>query len=103
VHRFAPVNHWTQISRRKGLISPDGKRGKLAAISGAAFHVVFDMAAWLAAGGDGIWLSRAKHLRFPAQSSAPPHIAGPVTPVTVQIGPKSINQMANKPLFFGVF
>lgn len=44
-------------------------------MSGATLHVVFDIAAWLAAGGAAIWLSRARHLRFPAQSFALPYIA----------------------------
>ena len=44
-------------------------------MSGAAFHVVFDIAAWLAAGGSAIWLSRAMRLQFPAQSFALPYIA----------------------------
>jgi prolipoprotein diacylglyceryltransferase len=44
-------------------------------MSGAALHVVFDIAAWLAAGGAAIWLSRAKHLRFAAQSFTLPYVA----------------------------
>jgi phosphatidylglycerol:prolipoprotein diacylglycerol transferase len=52
-----------------------GNRGKLIAMSGAALHVVFDIAAWLAAGGAAIWLSRARHLQFPAQSFALPYLA----------------------------
>jgi prolipoprotein diacylglyceryltransferase len=37
-------------------------------MGGATFHVVFDIAAWLAAGGAAYWLSRVEHVRFPAQS-----------------------------------
>jgi hypothetical protein len=44
-------------------------------MSGAALHVVFDIAAWLAAGGAAAWLSRAMRIRFPAQSFALPYIA----------------------------
>jgi phosphatidylglycerol:prolipoprotein diacylglycerol transferase len=44
-------------------------------MSGAALHVVFDIAAWLAAAAAAMWLSRAQHLRFPAQSFALPYIA----------------------------
>jgi phosphatidylglycerol---prolipoprotein diacylglyceryl transferase len=44
-------------------------------MSGAALHVVFDIAAWLAGGGAAVWLSRARRLRFPAQSFELPYIA----------------------------
>jgi phosphatidylglycerol---prolipoprotein diacylglyceryl transferase len=44
-------------------------------MSGAAFHVIFDIAAWLAAAGAALWLSRAENVHFPAQSFALPYIA----------------------------
>jgi phosphatidylglycerol---prolipoprotein diacylglyceryl transferase len=44
-------------------------------MSGAVLHVVFDIAAWLAAACAAVWLSRARHLQFPAQSSALPYVA----------------------------
>ena len=37
-------------------------------MSGAALHAIFDIAAWLAAGLAGWWLSRLRGLQFPAQS-----------------------------------
>jgi prolipoprotein diacylglyceryltransferase len=43
-------------------------------MSGAFLHTIFDIAAWLAAGGAGYWLSR-RGLRFPAQSFELPYIA----------------------------
>ena len=44
-------------------------------MSGATLHIVFDIAAWLAAGTAAVWLSRAMRLRFPTQSFALPYIA----------------------------
>src|SRR5258708_39671438 len=35
-------------------------------MNGAALHAIFDMAAWLAAGVAGWWLSRVRLARFPA-------------------------------------
>jgi phosphatidylglycerol---prolipoprotein diacylglyceryl transferase len=43
-------------------------------MSGAVLHTIFDIAAWLAAGGAVYWLSR-RGLRFPAQSFELPYIA----------------------------
>lgn len=43
-------------------------------MSGAFLHTIFDIAAWLAAGGAGYWLSR-QGLRFPVQSFELPYIA----------------------------
>jgi prolipoprotein diacylglyceryltransferase len=37
-------------------------------MSGAGLHIVFDIAAWLAAGGAAVWLSRVRRLQFPAQA-----------------------------------
>src|SRR6266852_3449797 len=62
-------------AERKGRISTDGKRCRVAAMSGATLHIVFDIAAWLAAGTAAVWLSRAMRLRFPTQSFALPYIA----------------------------
>src|SRR3989442_76864 len=45
------------------------------AMSGASLHVIFDIAAWLAAGLAARWMSRVKQIRFPAQSLALPYIA----------------------------
>ena len=47
----------------------------LTAMSGASLHVIFDIAAWLAAGLAAHWLSRVKQIRFPAQSLQLPYIA----------------------------
>ena len=44
-------------------------------MSGAGFHVIFDIAAWLAAGAAGLWLSRVRDVRFPSQSLELPYIA----------------------------
>ena len=44
-------------------------------MSGASLHVIFDIAAWLVAGLAARWLSRIKHIRFPAQSLQLPYIA----------------------------
>lgn len=44
-------------------------------MSGALLHIMFDIAAWLAAGTAAVWLSRTRHLQFPAQSTALPYIA----------------------------
>jgi phosphatidylglycerol:prolipoprotein diacylglycerol transferase len=44
-------------------------------MSGAALHTIFDIAAWLAAAAAGFWLSRVRHLRFPAQSTTLPYVA----------------------------
>src|ERR1700744_906102 len=44
-------------------------------MSGAALHAIFDVAAWLAAGGSLWWLSRVRGLRFPAQSFTLPYLA----------------------------
>ena len=44
-------------------------------MSGAALHAIFDIAAWLAAGLAGWWLSRRRMLQFPAQSLQMPYIA----------------------------
>ena len=44
-------------------------------MSGAGFHVIFDIAAWLAAGA-AVWgLSRVRYLQFPAQSFQLPYLA----------------------------
>jgi prolipoprotein diacylglyceryltransferase len=43
-------------------------------MSGAGLHTIFDIAAWLAAGGAVYWLSR-RGLRFPVQSYELPYIA----------------------------
>eukprot|EP01035_Chromulina_nebulosa_P051923 gene51923-70773_t len=40
-----------------------------------SIHVLFDIAAWVVAGIAGLWLSRVRHLQFPAQSTALPYIA----------------------------
>lgn len=37
-------------------------------MSGAALHVIFDIAAWLAAAAATLWLTRVRGVRFPAQS-----------------------------------
>ena len=44
-------------------------------MDGAALHVVFDIAAWLAAGIAGLWLSRIRRLSFPSQSFTLPYLA----------------------------
>jgi prolipoprotein diacylglyceryltransferase len=44
-------------------------------MNGAVLHTIFDIAAWLAAGASGLWLTRMRHLQFPAQSLAPSYIA----------------------------
>ena len=44
-------------------------------MSGASLHILFDIAAWLAAALAAHWLSRNKHIRFPAQSLQLPYIA----------------------------
>jgi phosphatidylglycerol---prolipoprotein diacylglyceryl transferase len=44
-------------------------------MSGAALHTIFDIAAWLAAGIAGWWLSRIRKVQFPAQSFQLPYIA----------------------------
>jgi len=44
-------------------------------MDGGALHVIFDVAAWLAAGGAGLWLSRIRGLSFPSQSLALPYLA----------------------------
>jgi prolipoprotein diacylglyceryltransferase len=44
-------------------------------MTGAALHAIFDIAAWLAAGMSGLWLSRVRRLGFPAQSTTLPYIA----------------------------
>jgi prolipoprotein diacylglyceryltransferase len=44
-------------------------------MSGASLHVIFDIAAWLAAGLAAHWLSRVKQIRFPTQSLQLPYIA----------------------------
>lgn len=44
-------------------------------MSGAALHVVFDIAAWLAATAAALWLTRVQHIRFPAQSFRLPYLA----------------------------
>jgi phosphatidylglycerol---prolipoprotein diacylglyceryl transferase len=64
-----------KITRRNSAIQPGRNRATVIGMSGAALHVVFDVAAWLAAGAAAFWLSRARHLRFPAQSFALPYIA----------------------------
>ncbi|MBR0824979.1 prolipoprotein diacylglyceryl transferase [Bradyrhizobium manausense] len=43
-------------------------------MSGAGLHIVFDIAAWLAAGAAVYWLSR-RGLKFPSQSFEVPYIA----------------------------
>lgn len=44
-------------------------------MSGAAIHAILDIAAWLAAGLAGWWLSRFRGVKFPAQSFQWPYIA----------------------------
>ena len=44
-------------------------------MSGTVLHVVFDVAAWLAAGLAAFWLSRVRQVRFPAQSFALSYLA----------------------------
>jgi phosphatidylglycerol---prolipoprotein diacylglyceryl transferase len=44
-------------------------------MSGTLLHVVFDIAAWLAAGVAAYWLSRVRQVRFPAQSFALSYLA----------------------------
>jgi len=44
-------------------------------MDGAALHVIFDIAAWLAAGLAGVWLSRIRGLTFPLQSFELPYLA----------------------------
>ncbi|MET0969875.1 MAG: prolipoprotein diacylglyceryl transferase family protein [Tardiphaga sp.] len=44
-------------------------------MNGTILHTVFDIAAWLAAGVSGLWLSRVQRLQFPAQSLALSYIA----------------------------
>ena len=44
-------------------------------MNGAALHAIFDVAAWLAAGLAGWWLTRLRGLQFPAQSPQLPYIA----------------------------
>jgi phosphatidylglycerol:prolipoprotein diacylglycerol transferase len=44
-------------------------------MDGAALHVIFDIAAWLAAGLAGVWLSRIRGLTFPSQSFELPYLA----------------------------
>jgi len=43
--------------------------------SAAALHMVFDIAAWLAAGAAGLWLTRGRRIRFPAASFTLPYLA----------------------------
>lgn len=44
-------------------------------MNGAALHAIFDVAAWLAAGLAGWWLTRLRGVQFPAQSLQLPYIA----------------------------
>lgn len=44
-------------------------------MSGTALHTLFDIAAWLAAGASGLWLSRVRHLTFPAPSTTLAYVA----------------------------
>ena len=44
-------------------------------MDGAALHIIFDIAAWLAAGLAGLWLSRIRRLSFPSQSFTLPYLA----------------------------
>jgi phosphatidylglycerol:prolipoprotein diacylglycerol transferase len=44
-------------------------------MSGADLHVIFDIAAWLAAGLAGLWLARVRGLTFPSQSLELPYVA----------------------------
>lgn len=44
-------------------------------MSGAALHIVFDIAAWLAAAAAALWLTRVRHIQFPAQSFTLPYLA----------------------------
>lgn len=44
-------------------------------MNGAALHAIFDVAAWLAAGLAGWWLTRLRGGQFPAQSLQLPYIA----------------------------
>jgi len=44
-------------------------------MSGASLHIVFDVAAWLAAAVAVWWLARVRHLEFPTQSFALSYLA----------------------------
>jgi prolipoprotein diacylglyceryltransferase len=44
-------------------------------MNGTILHTVFDIAAWIAAGLSGLWLSRVRGLQFASQSLALPYIA----------------------------
>jgi len=48
---------------------PAAFRVTIGVMDGAALHVIFDIAAWLAAGIAGLWLSRIRGLTFPSQST----------------------------------
>ena len=52
-----------------------GFRATIGGMDGAALHVIFDIAAWLAAGIAGLWLSRIRGLTFPSQSFELPYLA----------------------------
>lgn len=44
-------------------------------MSPAALHTLFDIAAWLCAGAAALWLTRRRHIRFPASSFTLPYLA----------------------------
>jgi phosphatidylglycerol:prolipoprotein diacylglycerol transferase len=44
-------------------------------MSGTVWHTLFDIAAWIAAGAAGLWVSRVKNVRFPASSFTLPYLA----------------------------
>jgi phosphatidylglycerol:prolipoprotein diacylglycerol transferase len=56
-------------------VQPARNRAIVRAMSGAALHAIFDIAAWLAAGAAAWGLSRFSQLRFPSQSFELPYIA----------------------------
>jgi len=58
-----------------GRLARGQKRATLPVMNGAAFHVIFDIAAWLSAGAAAWWLSRSQRLQFPTQSFELPYIA----------------------------
>ena len=54
---------------------PAAFQATIGVMDGAALHVIFDIAAWLAAGIAGLWLSRIRRLSFPSQSFELPYLA----------------------------
>src|SRR3984893_3974618 len=42
---------------------------------GALLHVLFDVLAWISAGVAGLWLTRIKHVSFPASPAPWPYVA----------------------------